>query len=172
MRHRTLDAVVSAHLANLRARRGGLDRIVGGRAPLLVPTLAEQAGLEREITRDDLALAGLAIVARLWSLTGTSERPFGAVQEARVLVRVRATAAVLAVALAQVPDPDPGVLADLEALRAAFRHVETSLDRFAPRPGDEQDDLRGRAELVQSLLSYARYGKPPRTAAPRAASHP
>ena len=159
MRRAVLDAVLSEHLRLERARAAELRRIVGGLAPLLVPTLAEQATFEQEIQESDAAVAGLALVARLWGVTGTSTRRVRLVNRARVLVRIRTTAAVLAIGL---QEGTPGVDADPElhpAVTAVFRFAETALERFAPRTSDQEDDLPGKSVTVQRMLAYAMFAQ-------------
>jgi hypothetical protein len=155
MRSGTVEAVVSKHLRLLHDRIRDLQLILTGRAPIIVPTVAEEARFREELREADLVERGLTeLLPTLWPVGGRSRRRVGLVAEARVLVKIRALAATLALGLAQ-PEATPH--ADRHAMAMAlFRWAETAL---LPFEFDDNELLPGGALRYERIVAYAMFGQ-------------
>jgi len=155
MRAGTRDAVLSKHLRLLHARIAYLQLILTGRGPIIVPTVAEEAGFREELREADLVERGLTeLVPAYWPVSGTSRRRVGLVSEARVLVQLRALAAVLAVGLRQ-PEACPREDTAAVAL-ALFRWSERAL---LPFEFDENEMLPGHTVRFERIVAYGMFGQ-------------
>jgi hypothetical protein len=155
MRSGPVDAVVSKHLRLLQDRIRDLQLILTGRAPIIVPTVAEEARFREELREADLVERGLTeLFPTLRPAGGRSWRRVGLVAEARVLVRIRALAATLALGLRQPEEsPDEDRLAMALAL---FRWAETAL---LPFEFDDNELLPGGALRYERIVAYAMFGQ-------------
>lgn len=153
VRRSALDAAVSKHLRLVRARMRALELILTGRGPLIVPTLDEQARFQAELREDDLLERGFTqLLPAIWPVTGTSERRVGLVQEARVLVALRAAAA----SIAPGGEPDERHEDRRRMARALFRYAERALAHF---DFDENEMLPGGSLRYERIVAYAMFGQ-------------
>jgi hypothetical protein len=153
VRRSAVDAAVSKHLRVVRARMRALELILTGRAPLIVPTLDEQARFQAELREDDLLERGFTdLLPAIWPVTGTSERRVGLVQEARVLVQLRAAAANIALGA------EPGERHEdrRRMAGALFRCAHRALTHF---DFDENEMLPGGSLRYERIVAYAMFGQ-------------
>jgi hypothetical protein len=153
VRRSALDAAVSKHLRVVRARVRALELILTGRAPLIVPTLDEQARFRAELREDDLLERGFTdLLPAIWPVTGTAERRVGLVEEARVLVQLRAAAAHIALG------SDAGERHEdrRRMAGALFRYAHRALAHF---DFDENEMLPGGSLRYERIVAYAMFGQ-------------
>ena len=155
VRAATRDAVVAKHLRLLRTRMRDLELILTGRAPIIVPTLDEQTRFQAELREDDLLERGFTeLLPKIWPSGAATERRVGLVDEARVLVQLRAASARLVLALQQ-GDREP-VGDRLAVAGALFRYAHRTLAHF---DFDENEMLPGGFIRYERIVAYAMFGQ-------------
>ncbi len=130
MRESNVGDVLSWHLRRIRVRRDELRRRVSGTGTLFVPTAAERHEAEAAYLGLGDAERGLLEIAKRLGAASDSDRELGTRALAAATTVVRDAAAVFAMLLQQ-PEAAPVVPADLDAADAAFRYLQSEVQRMA-----------------------------------------